>query len=152
MLTLSVSQYAIADYAPNKSVEHRTRKSIAFRCCTPAIIYVFSLIFATVRVAVLACASARSVFLFFLTAAPRDCTVSFTRLDAPFRTIEKCGASWPHHTITLNDITATETRQTWQTLWLYPALFANGKFPYSCIDFYTANLFVALSDVGVCAY
>jgi len=62
LLTLSVSQYAIAEYAPNKSVEHRTRKSIAFRCCTTAIFYVFSLLFVTVRV--LACANARSAFLF----------------------------------------------------------------------------------------
>lgn len=75
MLILSVSQYAIAVYAPNKSFEHRTWKSIAFRCCTPAIIYVFSLLLASVRVAVLACASARSVFLYFLTAALKDCTV-----------------------------------------------------------------------------
>lgn len=151
LLTLSLSQNARADYAPNKNVEHRTRKSIAFRCCTPAIFYVFSLLFATVRVAVLACANSRSAFPFFLTAALKDYPVSFTKHDAPFRTTEKCGARWPPHTTILNDITGTETRQTWKR-WLGPSLFANGKLPYCCIDFYTANLFVALSDTGVCAY
>ena len=91
-------------------------------------------------------------FSFFLTTVLKDCTVSFTKHDAPFRTTEKCGARWPTHTIILKDITVTETRQTWQTWWLCPALLANGKLPYSSIDFYTANLFLALSYIGVCAY
>ena len=88
-------------------------------------------------------------FSFFLATAPKDCIVSFAKHDAPFRSTEKCWARWTPHTIILNDITDTETRQTWQSWWLCPALFANGKLPYSSIDFYTANLCVALS---VCEY
>jgi uncharacterized membrane protein YoaT (DUF817 family) len=83
---------------------------------------------------------------------PWRTALSFTKHDAPFRTTEKCGAMWPPHTVILSDITGTETRQTWQTWWLCPALFTNGKLPYSSIDFYADDLFVALRDIGLCAY
>jgi len=85
LLTLSVSQYVIVDYAPNKSFEDRTRKSIAFRCCTPVIFYVFSLLFATVRVDVLACANARPVFLFLPYYCPEGlyCVIYQARCSIP---------------------------------------------------------------------
>ena len=75
----------------------------------------------------------------FLTAALKDCTVSFTKHNAPFRNTQKCGARWPPDKIILNDITGTETRQTCQTWWPCPVLFVNGRIPYSCINLLQAS-------------